>query len=221
MSSFDFVATALAIVFSSTTNGEFCRPMKTTVFDYEEGWGDLVHAMNDSTRNILQQPQLSCTFGGKCDITKPINDQVNAGCLSQIKQTHLWTCQYCVAENSKLLQESEFIFFRQLFQMVPSGCIIIFTETSPHVWPDFYDLCNEYCTDMKITFVKKGRQMLMRKSSYNEGNSGDEIIEDSEDMKLLKSFREIRRYRDRKLNSGFSRQERKVTNFDYLNSTNE
>merc|ERR1712194_26246 len=102
---------------------------------YEEGWSGLVQAMNTSTRNILQQPQLSCAWGGTCDITKPLHDPVNQQLclLEQINKTQLWICQYCIAENANLLRESNFIFFKELFQMMPQGCIFIFTETSPHV----------------------------------------------------------------------------------------
>ena len=65
--------------------------IKATVLDYEERWGDLVRAMGDSTRRILQSPNLRCKGGG-CDIAKSILEPINAAYLALANSTRLWTC---------------------------------------------------------------------------------------------------------------------------------
>jgi hypothetical protein len=140
---FDFVAAALASTFYAA--GSEAPSIHATILDYEEGWSNLVKAMDSATRNVLQQPQMSCCWGGKCDITKPVAHPDNAACLAEISSTQLWTCQYCIAENMHLLRESKFVFFQDLFEAAPVGAMFIFTETTPRIWPDFCNLVAEHC----------------------------------------------------------------------------
>jgi len=205
---FDFVGAALAATFCAS--GGEAAAIKATILDYEEGWGDLVEAMDVSTRNILQQPNLSCQWGGKCDITKPLADPTNAACLAEISSTQLWTCQYCVAENAHLLRESNYVFFHDLFEMAPEGALFIITEVTPRLWPEFYNLMEEHCTYMQVGFNKKGGQMLLRKSS---GQSS--VLISDRDAKQLKTFEMIAKQHERKVQSGWERQEQKVRGMGY------
>ena len=228
---FDFVGAALASSFSTYTNSNkntdsnaitvgggsgtspIPREIKATILDYEEGWGDLVEAMNVSTRNILQQShlhsQLSCEWGGKCDITKPLKDPSNVACMKAMHSTELWTCQYCVAENANRLRESNYIFFHDLFEHAKDGAVFIITETHPRIWPEFYELIKEHCTYMQIGFNKNGRQMLLRKRSASDPEQTAPLIS-NQDRELVEKFENISRYHERKINSGWTRQAQKV-----------
>ena len=124
---FDAVGLCLAASFNSF--GKESKAIKAIVMDYEEGWGDLVEAMDDSMRNVLKQPKISCEWGGKCDITKGFRDPSNAVCLQEIENSHLIVCQYCVAENANILKDSRYVFFRDMFEKAHPGASFIFTET--------------------------------------------------------------------------------------------
>jgi hypothetical protein len=73
---YDFVSAALVATFiaNSSSGGGQATKIHGTVFDYEEGWHDLVPAMSRATCTVLElesHPQTSfCDWGGKCDITR-------------------------------------------------------------------------------------------------------------------------------------------------------
>ena len=207
---FDFVGAALATTFNS--NGlTITSPLRATILDYEEGWSDLVTAMDTATRNILQQPNLSCKWGGKCDITKPMNDPSNIACRKEISSTNLWTCQYCVAENRNLLHESNFIFFKDLFELAPDGAIFIFTETTPRIWPDFCKLIEHHFKgDMEVGFNKNGRQMLLRKGKILTEEGRATIMMNDHHANQLEKYSKIVECHERKLSSGYQRQQQKI-----------
>jgi len=218
---FDFVAAALASSFSATTrekeSSSAPNKIKATILDYEEGWGDLVKAMGISTSKVLQQPDFTCEWGGKCDITKPLHHPSNTACLGAISTTHLWTCQYCVAENANLLKESKYVFFRDLFENALDGTIFVITETHPRIWPDFCALMEKYCPYMYIGFNNNGRQMLLRKSSNSQQtrtqtqtNQQSLMRMNEKDRLLLAKFQDIDRYQKRKIESGHMRQAPKI-----------
>jgi hypothetical protein len=155
---YDYVSLALVATFHSSLNpgsSSTISPVnvQATVFDYEEGWEDLVHAMSVSTSTALQyydnnnntnhNHNHSCTFGGKCDITKSLlSDPVNAAMATRdvLDKTDLYTCQYCVAENALGLRESNFIFFTELFNEAKIGSMFVFTETTHRLWPELLDV---------------------------------------------------------------------------------
>mmetsp|Transcript_41731 Transcript_41731/g.76264 ORF Transcript_41731/g.76264 Transcript_41731/m.76264 type:complete len:434 (-) Transcript_41731:86-1387(-) len=223
---FDYVSAALATSFcsyTSTSNEDeessshpplpdnAAPSIKATILDYEEGWGDLVQAMTNSTQHTLQNSNLACDWGGKCDITQSIYHPSNTACLSLVNSTQLWTCQYCVAENANLLQESKYIFFHDLFKLSQEGSIFVLSEVHPRLWPEFYKLIQEECPYMQVGFNKNGRQMLLRKSrgvddgAEDEGSSRPLMISDK-DRRLVKKFEELNKYHERKINNGWQRQ---------------
>lgn len=202
---FDFVGLALAAYFNSIGKSTV-SPIHATILDYEEGWEDLVGAMNSSTCNVLEgDNKFSCEWGGQCDITKSMNDPINQSCLASIESTQLWTCQYCVAENANLLRESNYIFFNDLFHMTPEKTLFIFTETTPRIWPDLCKVIKENHPSIQAGFCKSGRQMLLRKDS-----SCKEMMMNSYHTKQLRDFERIVECHERKVSSGYERQQQKV-----------
>jgi hypothetical protein len=157
---FDFTALALA---QSFTGSNFA--IEGTVYDYEDGWSDLVNAMCLSTNQVLQQAfrsKTTCHFGGKCDITKSFRDSSNASL--RVLAADIIVCQYCVAENANLLRENDFIFFRDLFDHAKEGAIIILTETTHRLWPDFVDLVP---SGFQVAFVRsRGIQLVLHKQAH-------------------------------------------------------
>jgi len=169
---FDFVGVALAAAFSFHTgaSGRGITPgslasIHVTAMDYEEGWSDLVSAMDRSTRNLLTPstgdeeplsppssslPVMSCDWGGKCDITKSIlNEPVNDNCKRLLlgddddddgrggqESSRLWICQYCVAENAKALRDSDYVFLKELVREMSTGTLVLLTEVVPRLWPE-------------------------------------------------------------------------------------
>ena len=221
---FDYVSAAVAASFSSYVESLSCDPdqnsssislkLHATILDYEEGWGDLVQAMVNSTETILDRsaPTLSCDWGGKCDITKSIFHPSNAAC-ALLLDSSLWVCQYCVAENSQLLQESKYIFFRELFQHAKPGAMFVLSEVHPRLWPEFYQLLeDENCHMEEVGFNKRGRQMLLRKcddDNISRSKSGSPSLSEK-DQKLLERFIELGKCHERKIEAGWQRQEPKV-----------
>jgi hypothetical protein len=225
---FDYVSSAVATSFCSymeslrdqeETGSLSSSSLKlhATILDYEEGWGDLVHAMVHSTQTILERstPSLSCDWGGKCDITQSIFHPSNAACSLLLDSTNLWVCQYCVAENAQKLQESNFIFFRELFQHAQPGTLFVLSEVHPRLWPEFYELLqDENCNMEEVGFNKRGRQMLLRKSSCDvittSQSTKNSPALSEKDRKLLEKFIELRKFHERKIDAGWQRQEPKI-----------
>eukprot|EP00984_Skeletonema_dohrnii_P027466 scaffold17003_cov130-Skeletonema_dohrnii-CCMP3373.AAC.3 len=113
---FDYVSSAVATSFCSymeslrdqeETGSLSSSNLKlhATILDYEEGWGDLVHAMVHSTQTILERstPTLSCDWGGKCDITQSIFHPSNAACSLLIDSTNLWINDTKLVHNDTMI----------------------------------------------------------------------------------------------------------------------
>lgn len=227
---FDYVSAAVATSYCSyieslrdeedtDAGDESSNSLKlhATILDYEEGWGDLVRAMVNSTQIILDPSSsaLSCDWGGKCDITQSIFHPSNAACALLLDSTNLWVCQYCVAENAQKLHESNYIFFRELFQHSQPGTLFVLSEVHPRLWPKFYELLeDESCHMEEVGFNKNGRQMLLRKGCSNSitsaqrTNSSPTLSE--KDRKLLEKFIELGKFHERKMEAGWQRQEPKI-----------
>eukprot|EP00523_Entomoneis_sp_CCMP467_P019088 CAMPEP_0168813024 /NCGR_PEP_ID=MMETSP0726-20121227/4945_1 /TAXON_ID=265536 /ORGANISM="Amphiprora sp., Strain CCMP467" /LENGTH=234 /DNA_ID=CAMNT_0008865141 /DNA_START=10 /DNA_END=711 /DNA_ORIENTATION=- len=231
---------------AATEDLHYRRSIHTCVMDYEEGWQDLVVAMNQSTNTILLQQQqeqqqqdkpqqLSCEWGGKCDITKPLPQTLpldvngstmsstNAACLSQIQQANLIICQYCVAENAKLLLQSDYVFFEHMMQQAADGTLFVFTETTPRLWPDFCDLfqrynnsCDQETTatscSLQVSFNQNGKQMFVIKSSSCTTNINQHVADDLaaeslfmtlQDAAMVERFVDIAGCHQRKIQSGW------------------
>lgn len=190
---FDFVGAALAATFHSDESSTI---IQTTVLDYEEGWNDLVESMYTSTSEVLGTSKLCCTWGGKCDITKDIFHPDNNPCQILVSTTDLFICQFCIAENAKLLKSTKFVFFRDLFQGAKVGSMFVFTEITPRIWPDLYRVITMENLDMQVSFVKRGRIMML----YKRGDGYDDqsaklchqrnIISDA-DLELMLEFERI------------------------------
>lgn len=204
---FDFVGAAMAASFSSIVGvnqkSKNVSKINSVVLDYEEGWSSIVESMHVSTSNVLMgESFLSCIWGGKCDITKEMSHMNNDSCRELVSTTDLWVCQFCVAENAKLLRDSKFIFFSDLFENMKEGSLFIFTEITPRVWPDFYNIIENCDYNMQISFLKKGRIMLLykrkkcnSKEDINQAFRNSETISD-EDLELIQSFESIGKSHD-------------------------
>jgi hypothetical protein len=271
---FDFVGVALAATFSwyaqsnGNDNDNSCNinmHIHVSVLDYEEGWKDLVNAMDGSTRKLLTTvpvpssslstatiiPSLSCDWGGKCDITKSLlHDPVNVHCLKLVhgrgdeetsnsnddedgtaqppptaSPAKLWICQYCVAENAELLRKSNFVFFKELIEVIPVGTLLLLTEVVPRLWPEFvHQLDNDgLLSYVDIGFCKgyHGKQFMLQKRATIESESSSKSCSDDDNQGLFEQFDHRTREQlihferisvchDRKVQSGWERQERKA-----------
>jgi len=204
---FDFVAAALMIDFYAGGHPR-AHPMRTTVFDYEEGWEDLCKAMHQATQETLQHDNFICEWGGKCDITQPLTHPHNTGLKTLLQTTRIWTCQYVVAENAQILRDSNFVFFQNLFEEIPQGALVILTETTPRLWPCIYQLVQEECPYMQVGFVKlRGSQMILRKDVGVACGLSDVA------QGQLSTFVEMNAQHERSMKTGFERQNRKVKGF--------
>ena len=143
---YDFVGLTLVASFLHGHNKlERNCGVRATVFDYETGWSEMVDSMHRSTDKILRQLPLKldghyCSFGGSCDITKPMDHPVNHAMKQAIWTSHVFVCQYCIAENALRLEESRFEFFRNLFDQANEGALFVFTEMTHRFWPALMDV---------------------------------------------------------------------------------
>jgi hypothetical protein len=199
---FDFVAVALVATFASSGDTGELPNFRATILDYEEGWGDLVRAMGESTKRVLQPDTFAIEWGGKCDITQPLAHPNNAACTLLLANTDMWTCQYCVAENAHKLRASEFIFFQDLWNQMPVGSTMILTETTPRLWPEFYDVIQKHCPFMEVGFPNQRPQLLLRKRSPTAVHP----TLSARDQQQLRNFREISAQHEKRNRSGWERQ---------------
>lgn len=225
---YDFVAAALAssyhyssqqqqqhiqheAEYSHGTTISRATPIHATVFDYEEGWKDLVSSMSNSVQSCLPQGDVHrCEFGGACDITLPLSDPVNRRCREQVSSTDLWICCYCVAENANKLRESNYVFFQKLFSDAREGSLFLFTETTHRLWPEIAEIALKGNVNGRfhIAFPRVGRgkgnsQLVLQKAT------GEGVM--SEEQRILcDKFRRDAVMHERKIASGFQRQTKKV-----------
>jgi hypothetical protein len=214
---YDFVGVTLASTFYGA--GTTATSIHGTVFDYEEGWYDLVKAMSTSTQLALhgvdndydetQKTRNTCDWGGKCDITVSLSHPSNVGCLKEVSTADLWVCQYCVAENYIKLRKSNYIFFVDIFKAAKDGALFVFTETTHRLWPEFVDVIIEHKEfEFEVAFSsvsmrgKSGPQMILRKKQ------GATIAEDM--LELCDNYRQIFQLHDQKMKKGILRQPKKV-----------
>ncbi|KAL3769612.1 hypothetical protein ACHAWO_011558 [Cyclotella atomus] len=213
---FDYVAAALVSLFNAAGDSECIMPVHATILDYEVGWGDLVGAMNEATNAALPtENKMHCRWGGACDITKSIYHESNTNCLQNVNSTTIWTCQYCVAENAVKLRDSDYVFFRELFAAAANGASFLITETTPRLWPEFYELVLQYNADnfdsmLQISFpYMRGQQMMITKSRIKDGCSVPRVISEK-DEKLLLDFEKYLQSHDDLMESGWERQRKKT-----------
>ena len=212
---FDYVAAALVSIFTGAGAEEKTVPINATILDYESGWSNLVNTMNDATRNALPTyNKMSCTWGGRCDLTQSIYHQSNTNCLKVLDTTTLWTCQYCVAENAGKLRQSDYIFFRELFQAAANGATFWITETTPRLWPEFYKLILDYNEQndrsiLRITFpYMRGQQVLIHKDMIRDGSDAEIISK--RDAQLILEFERYAQSHEELVDSGWERQRKKT-----------
>jgi hypothetical protein len=217
---YDFVAAAMMASFRNVvqqqpvaaTNVTTGTSIHATVLDYEEGWSDLVDCMFGATTKVLDFDATSnhvCTFGGTCDITKSLHHASNAACRTALATTHIWTTQYCVAENAAPLRTSDFVFFRDLFEQSNNGSLFVFTETTHRIWPELVELVTS-SNCFQAAFVKSGRsrtgyQLLMLKRQGENDRLLDEISEE-----LMADFVRDREMHEQKMAGGHERQRKKI-----------
>ena len=243
---FDFVGVAMAAAFSfhtsesSTANVGPRSEIHVTAMDYEEGWSDLVSAMDKSTRKILTPPianddehsplpAMSCDWGGKCDITKSIlHEPVNAKCKTLLlgdgkehAASRLWICQYCVAENAKALRASDYIFLKELVREMQEGSMVLLTEVVPRLWPEMVRMLDREgllpMVDVGFRKGYSGKQFLLEKRSKRRTSTGDGPFGslDSRTRDQLEHFERLASYHERKVDSGWKRQGRKTNGSAY------
>ena len=137
-------------------------PISVTIFDYKEGWHDIIDAAGNLTRRILCHSNVTttCTWGGQCNVTRSLSDPINGACQHFISSAgihpRLYVCQYCIAENVMALRASDHVFFFELFEKVYVGCMCVLTKVHPRAWLDFYRLIEARCLYMHIRFSKSG-----------------------------------------------------------------
>ena len=209
---FDFVAAALVTWFqrgggvgvSEPASGPSVGNIQTTILDYESGWQDLVAAMGTAMQMVLPQSGASCQWGGQCDITQSLYDATNAACLAQVAQTHMWTCQYCIAENAVRLRESDFVFFRDLFEAARVDSVFVFTETTPRIWPALVKVMEQHCPYMDVHLVNvRGWQMICRKKASMTATT---FTLGQQDLDMLSQFERYSESNQRRIESGWIRQ---------------
>ncbi|CAB9499495.1 expressed unknown protein [Seminavis robusta] len=216
---YDYVGVLLADWFG--TCGHSTTTIQGTVLDYEEGWHDVVEAMNTATQTALQTS--SCLqWGGTCDITQSLLDHPSnaTNCLPLVDTTDVFICQYTIAENAHALRHSNYIFFQQLFQRAPTGSLILLIEVTPRLWPDIVALLPPLDTDttrFRIDFCKarnrsNGPQLMIQKLSITTISTSSTAL-DRHNQRALEAcgeFRKLKQLHDRKMDAGFQRQSRKV-----------
>jgi hypothetical protein len=211
---FDFVSAALVSSFNSAGGSRNLTPINATILDYEVGWKSLVESMNEATRKVLlSENTISCNWGGICDITESLYHPSNVACINVVETTSIWTCQYCVAENAKCLRESDFVFFRELFQAAAVGSLFIITETTPRLWPEFYKLLleqnkkEENNLGLKIGFpYMRGPHMVIYKSETTEEDSS---VINERDIKNIRHYMQYSQNHEKLMESGWERQKSK------------
>lgn len=211
---FDFVSAALVSTFNTAGESNMRTPINATILDYEPGWESLVIAMNEATSKVLMSENiLSCKWGGTCDITKSLQHPSNTACLKAVKTTTIWTCQYCVAENAKRLRESDFVFFRELFDAAAVGSLFVITETTPRLWPEFYELLLEQNEKKGSNAVMKiglpymrGPHMMIYKAEFA---SGDSSVISTRDLESIEHYMQYSQNHKNLIETGWKRQKRK------------
>ena len=221
---FDHIATTLASTYLSAEDdlatGSCPATIQTNVFDYESGWEKQVQQMDKAVQTVFSDTESSvrgsCSWGGRCDITASIHDQVNFQSLKEvIPSSQLWICQYCIAENLQKLRASDFCFFTELFEEAPVGTLFLFTETTTRIWPELFETiqtkspCMEVSLPIRTFRGKKGPHLALCKTQASTTRPVESI--DAFVVEQMHAFREQQRRHDKKkTQNGWGRQTKKI-----------
>lgn len=206
---YDYIGLLLATTFATTGLGK--TQIEGVVYDYEEGWQDLVAAMNKATDcALLNDNKSNLRWGGVCDITKPLSDPSNAACQPDVTSCDVIICQYCVAENAMRLRDSDFCFFSDVFEQAADNTTIVITEVTPRIWPEIVNILLQRPDGGKgftVDFLRAikrslGPQLVVQK------REGATIC--PEELAACDEFRRLQALHERKIKNGFVRQPRKV-----------
>lgn len=218
---YDFVGLVLADTFG--TSGYGTTRIEGTVFDYEEGWGPLVDAMNIATQSALEinntTNQHVVTWGGGCDITKSMSHPSNAACRATLPSTDMFVCQYCLAENAAPLRDSDFRFFVDLFEQAANDTVFIITEVTSRIWPELLDILlrlqdqqqntrqQQDLIGFDVDFVRTKKRKFSP-AMVIQKRLGAKIRQ--EEMDECQDFIRLRTLHERKMEKGYKRECKKV-----------
>lgn len=121
-----------------------------TIFEFEAGWSNTI-----SQVNAALDTNFDFQHG---DLTQPLPDVP-----SNWHTYQLYTFSFVVMENAKILFESKFIFFHQLFNAVSINATIIFTDSTHRLWRSLYQVAmeSENHFNVSITYVKSCHYALI------------------------------------------------------------
>lgn len=117
---------------------DFCRSsvkFHVTIYDYEEGWRDIVEAGHAQISDRMDFERV--------DITQSLTHAVNGVLAKSIDECRLYLFFFVCVENTQALQEQRFRFFRQLWTRAPVSSWFVFTDSTHRLWPAFWTLCQE------------------------------------------------------------------------------
>jgi len=200
---FDFVAATLLATYRAQQRETLPPTLHAIIFDYEEGWSPLVNEMAGSVQNVLGGAH-SCDFG-KCDITLPLYDPVNAQCQQEVDDTDIWFCSYCVAENAQKLRDTDYIFFRELFSEAKDGTVFVFTETTHRLWPELAHAAGD---GFDVSFPSRFQKELGKRQMVLLKREGAVFGEEEKAQCLL--FERDSELHERRMQNGTLRQVKKV-----------
>ena len=221
---YDFVGLVLADTFG--TSGYGTTRIEGTVFDYEEGWGTLVDAMNIAIQSALEinntthhTHQHNVQWGGGCDITKSMAHPSNAACLATLPTTDMFVCQYCLAENAAPLRDSDFVFFVDLFEQAANDTVFVITEVTSRIWPELVDILLRlqdqqqdeqpagFAFGFDVDFVRTKKRKFSP-ALVVQKRLGAKIRQ--EEMDECQDFIRLRTLHERKMEKGYKREYKKV-----------
>jgi len=116
------------------------------VFDYEKGWSSCIDSLqlklcNSEYQQIFGRNQVSFHYG---DLTQPFKSNSNHKLANFCKSVDLFVFLYVCVENRKILEASDFVFFKELFSEAPKDSVFLFMDSSHRLWLPIKQLAGEH-----------------------------------------------------------------------------
>mmetsp|Transcript_39479 Transcript_39479/g.68196 ORF Transcript_39479/g.68196 Transcript_39479/m.68196 type:complete len:419 (+) Transcript_39479:98-1354(+) len=154
---------------------DFDQPVvKSMVYDFELGWA--APCMELGSSELFRSHEVN--FSG-IDVCKSLYAPENEHFLATVQQFHLFFFTYCLIENALALQETDFVFFRDLFKIMNGSGIFIISDSSWKLWDMIIGLSLPYGYQVHYPWGTETRNAFLLRSTklkLNEFDFDDKLL---------------------------------------------
>ncbi|GLD95056.1 hypothetical protein PINS_up003681 [Pythium insidiosum] len=173
--------------------------LRVNVYDNEPGWSTAVDGMAAALDKVS-----SCEVEWRfksCDITDSIEDGINHDVGTDADNTDLFIFSFVCVENLRLLESSDFIFLRELFQRCCVGSYFVFMDSTHRLWPLIWRIADATANFRLWTPHAKGCHYALVLQKLPFGSAPQELPFFTESLSRLAVFEKHHAHQMQRLSS--------------------